>query len=338
MSSPSLKDLAQAAGVSKSTAQRAMSNDPRCAIETREKVQKTAAEMGYRPNPIFSSMGFRNEHKRLDGVPLAYLDVVMSEEKAAGTSYFPAASKRAFQLGYNLQHFNIGEWECPEQVWKVLYARGFAGILLGRVHARDLPLLKQNELFPVVCCGRLDALPYHMVRPSILRSMHWLWRKLAAMGYRRIGAAIGRHEPAVEDDFSRYASVLACQAETEGESEAIPPFLGFPASTKELGDWAKKYRPDVVIGFHTGQYYALHDAGFTIPEELGYVALHSDSTSELKICSLNQNYFLIGECAVNLLDQLIRHGERGLPENPLNVIVEPSWIDGRTLVDRMAVV
>src|SRR5690348_17079680 len=121
MLSPTLKDVARAAGVSKSTAQRALAGDPRCAQETRDSVQKIAREVGYRPSPIFSCMGSRNEHKRLDQVPVAYLDLFKESDISSGMCYFSVLEKRAIELGYHLTQFNVGLWDRPEQIWKILY-------------------------------------------------------------------------------------------------------------------------------------------------------------------------------------------------------------------------
>lgn len=45
-----LKDLAQQAGVSITTASRALADNPAVAVRTRQKIQELAIEMGYRPN------------------------------------------------------------------------------------------------------------------------------------------------------------------------------------------------------------------------------------------------------------------------------------------------
>ena len=47
----SLKDVAQKAGVSISTASRALGNRPGLAAETSAHVRKIAAELNYKPNP-----------------------------------------------------------------------------------------------------------------------------------------------------------------------------------------------------------------------------------------------------------------------------------------------
>ena len=45
-----IKDIAKQAGVSVSTTSRALNDNPRISAETRERVKKIAAELGYQPN------------------------------------------------------------------------------------------------------------------------------------------------------------------------------------------------------------------------------------------------------------------------------------------------
>ncbi len=333
MSTVSLRDVALAAGVSKSSAQRALAGDPRCKGKTRVHVQRIALQMGYRPNPIFSIMGSRNKHKRLHQVPLAYVRWTGDTEHGSDDIYFTPSALRAEELGYILQPFNIKEFQRPGHIWKILYARGVAGVLLSHIPSDALPLLLQNDRFPAVCCGRWNQLPFHTVRPGILMATQRLWSKVVSYGYQKIGVAVCCHTHPLEDDFCRHAAILACQ-QKEGLTgrRAIPPFTRLLSDLTAFLAWVKKYSPDVVIGFNLSHYQTLVEAGYRIPDDIGYASLHVNS-SEMphQLWSLDQQYNTIGECAVNLLDQLIRSGERGRPAVPLDILVEPSLVEGASL-------
>lgn len=290
--------------------------------------------MGYRPNPLFSTIASRIVAKKLNDVPLAYLDSVYPGEKNPGTTYFAHALRRANELGYRLERINLANWKDPENIWKILYARGFAGILLGRTHPKHLQILLQNDVFPVVCCGRIHPLPFHTVRPAITEAIHRLWTKLTQMGYHKIGAAIFRHNVPIEDDFCRHAAVLCCQREVNGQDLPIPPFTGDFKDFKGLIAWIKTHNPEVVIGFGIGTYYALIRAGYRIPEDIGWVGLHRQPADPEWLSALDQNDSVVGEFALNLIDQMIRHGERGVPLHPLNVSVQPSWVEGQTVIEQ----
>ncbi len=54
--SVSIKDIAKAAGVSPSTVSRALSDHPRISLETKERIRRLAAEMGYSPSAVARSL------------------------------------------------------------------------------------------------------------------------------------------------------------------------------------------------------------------------------------------------------------------------------------------
>ena len=144
-SSPTLGHLAEVLGMGKSTVQRALTGDPGCSSTTRARVVEMAAKLGYRPDPVFATMGSRRRRKPVDEVPLAYLESYGPGEMRAGGLYFEPAKRRADQLGYRLEPINLQTWEGGKDVWKVLYARGFAGVILGSMRRAHLPMLLRND-------------------------------------------------------------------------------------------------------------------------------------------------------------------------------------------------
>jgi LacI family transcriptional regulator len=338
-SSPTLGRLAEVLGMGKSTVQRALTGDPGCSPKTRERVLAMAAKLGYRPDPVFASMGSRRQRKPLDEVPLAYLESYGPGEMRAGGRYFDPAAKRAAALGYRLEQINLREWEGAKDIWKVLYARGFVGVILGSMRSGHLPMLLRNEAFPVVCCGRTDTFPFNTVRPAIVSGIHIAWRELLALGYRRIGAAVCRHDPEVEDDFSRRAAAFACLSDFHTKAEFVPPLTSPFQDEGAFEKWVLRHRPEVVLGFSMRHYRALERMGFGIPDDVGFASPHrDDADSEIprQISGLYQRPALIAEAAVNLIDQMIRHGERGVAQNPLTITVGPVWVAGETLRSRAA--
>lgn len=336
-----LSDIGRRLGLGKSTVQRALSNDPGCSPETAELVRRTAAELGYRPDPIFAALAARRVRRGGSGIPLVHL----VDERAKGNKpsghYAEHLAERAQELGYGLERINLGTWASPRRLWKILFARGVAGVIADSLRAHRAELLAANTLFPLVCVGRTDPMPFNTIRPSIVHPVHEMWTRMNALGYRRIGAAILSHDPMVEDDFSRFAAALACQAlDSRGDAVAIPPLRTSIHAASEIAGWAKRHRPDAVIGFHVGQYYDLLDAGLKVPEELGFACLHLDEVPREPeyaglFAGMAQDFPLIARSAVNLLDQMVRHGERGVPRKPINLTVHAEWREGRTLPPRV---
>lgn len=329
---PTLRDVAAAAGVSKSTAQRALANDPECSEKTREKVQKIAEDLHYVPDPLFAAVGTRKLSKRTHGTPIAYLVALPEGQQKVGQPHFDSCQARAAEIGYRLEYIDISQLESPKQLWQLLYARGFAGVLVGSVRANFHPLIMENQRFPLVCVGRIDHLPFHTTRPAIQLGVLRTWREMTACGYRRIAAAIFKHNPPVEDDFSRYSAIVGLQRMDFPDDDQIPPFTSDFSDREGFLRWVKQHQPDAVLGFHEGLYFDLKDAGYKIPRDLGFASLHKNPKNiDPKISGIYDNPYFVAISAVNLLDQMIRHGERGLPSVPVNIMVEGTWTPGKTL-------
>lgn len=329
----SIRDVALAAGVSKSTAQRALANDIRCNRETRRRVQDIAAKLGYHPDPLFAAMGTRRKQRSANGVALAYLEAASPGHP--GGPYLGHARQRAEQLGYRMEVVDLARWTTPRRLWRVLYARGFAGVLVGSVRTDRHAMLQGNDLFPVVCAGRIDSLPYNTVRPAIVSGMRTALTRMRLLGYRRIGCALMRHTPPVTDDSERFAALLACEDEMIPAKDRIPPLRADIEDRDAFLRWLRKHRPEAVLGFHAGMLDIMRAAGYRVPGDIGFASLHlrilENSAASSGIAGLDQDYRLVARSAVNLLDQMIRHGETGTPDRAITIEVESSWSDGLTL-------
>src|SRR3546814_16216640 len=87
-------DIARALGISPSTVSKALKDDTIISSETRRKVQKTAAEMGYQPNSIASSL--RNKKTQTIGVITHRIDRHFQSNAISGIQ------DKAHEHGYNI--------------------------------------------------------------------------------------------------------------------------------------------------------------------------------------------------------------------------------------------
>jgi LacI family transcriptional regulator len=179
----------------------------------------------------------------------------------------------------------------------------------------------------------MDPLPLHTVQPHITNQVRVTWRHMRAAGYRRIGPAIAQHDPPIEDDIDRLGSVLACQQELP-KKDRIPPLLTRHNDAASLIVWFKQHQPDAVLGFASGQYYALVDAGIDM-SQVGYASRHAP-TSNAEIAGTRELNNVVAQESVHLLDQFIRHRVVGLPEAPLHLLIPGRWKTGSSLPDRPA--
>ncbi|MDQ8181406.1 LacI family DNA-binding transcriptional regulator [Pelagicoccus sp. SDUM812005] len=339
MERPSQKLIAKTLGISTAAVSLALRDTGTISKELSEKVKETARALGYRPNPMLSSLAskrFRESDTPLS-IPLALLDFMDKD-----SSYRIELKARAEQLGYTLSAIDAKSLEKYANPSLTLYNRGVQGIIL----MGPIPLGSFREDFnwddfSVVQCGRfLEPLPFDTVRPNIFQAMKLIFTKVMERGYRRIGFALGRHDPLLEDDESRISAALGLLAVHCDPKDHIQPYFGSFTDKQALVNWAKTNKPDCIIGFHIGQCATLVEAGIKVPEEVAFACLHLNGapglgdSRNLSIAGMEQQLREIADQSVNLIDQSIRHHARGRPELPRQVLVPSYWVDGDSLPNK----
>ena len=65
-SEPTIHDIARALNISASTVSRALNDNPRISLKTKDKIKAHALELGYRPNTLASNL--RNKKSKTIGI------------------------------------------------------------------------------------------------------------------------------------------------------------------------------------------------------------------------------------------------------------------------------
>ena len=324
--SPTLRDLAAQLQLSKSTVQRVLTGIGSVSPRVRQRVLNAAAQQGYRPNPLYSLLGSQKRRHSLKLTKIAYL---FRKDFTSGNNFFAAAAAHGVTLGYSIEQVELDAVAAGKRLMEVLYNRGFVGALIGRVPPSDHAAILTNPQFPVVCCGRIDPLPLHTVHSDVTDMVRLAWSHLLKAGYRRIGPAICSHSPVIEDDLDRFATILQCQADTLEAADRLPSFRGRFRDSAALVRWARKFKPDAILGFSGTQFHLLKEAGIDMTR-IGFATLHANHTAP-ELAGIVEPFVSIAHQAINLLDQLIRHRAIGLPEEPLHILVGGRWQPGSSL-------
>jgi DNA-binding LacI/PurR family transcriptional regulator len=224
-----IRALAQKLGISKSTVQRALAGLSGISPELRSRVNEAATRLGYRPDPLFSILGSQCRKGRKQSTMIAYLvgnleNAPDGKRHGVGVNTYAGIKLRAEELGYGVEQIGIDELAAGKRVMDVLYNRGYVGVIIGfNIRASAHPEILANTHLPVVSCGRIDAMPLHTVQPDIPQTIRLAWSKMLAAGYRRIGGAIGVHNPSIVDDADRLGTLLALQEDILKKKDRIPP-------------------------------------------------------------------------------------------------------------------
>lgn len=332
-----LSEIAKRAGVSVATVSLALRGRAGVARETVDRVKAVAADLGYRPNPLLSSLASKKFRSAgvVAGTPLAVFVFPLRESGRWPVTYEKSLLAHARELGYALTVYRIDGKARPAAVYRELYHRMVQGILvLGGL--REDAFFQEFDWgqFSVVQCGRyFGPQPFHIVRPNIFQAVKLAFEELQKSGYRRIGYAVGRHTERMEDDDARFGAAVAMESALQRARDRVPVYGGRFDNVEALIAWAEKYRPDALIGFSEGIYWNLRDHGFRMPEDFGFATMHATGQRHPSgvLCSgTMQNQDMIARQSVMLLDQLIRNRDRGRADSCLDVLVRSTWLQGNT--------
>lgn len=328
------RDIAARTGYDRSTVSLALRGSPRIAVETRRAIQAVAVELGYRPDPAVAALA-RQRWLRGEtggGAAIAYIVERRKGDYRLQYRHFAAARERAEERGYTLGEFDLSDYPNGVAASRALYHRGIRGVLLPSMpHEFDHGIQGfEWEQFTVVCCslGWLRT-PFHVVTSDMFESTRRAWRELAARGYRRIGAALLRHSPVAIDDHTRLGASYAEQCELDASHDRIPFLLCGPEDRTECVEWFERHRPDAIIGLVPSVAQWIREAGYRMPDDVGFVSLHAfPRQPEAGLCVETET---VARTAMDLLIAQMHENQWAVPTVQQVVQIKPRWLEGNTL-------
>ena len=336
-----LKDIATRAGVHVATVSRTLSHHPGIPADTAERIQRIAREMEYVPDPMLSALSaYRTQlksatfHGNLAWVTNAFTRAGWDSCETFHL-YHAGAVRRAQQLGYQLEEFWLRE---PSMNWRraseILAARNIRGLILPPQPRPKMRVRLDWSRFAAVTFGHTLAWPpLPTITNNTFLSMQKAVRMARALGYRRLGIVSSR--PGDERVNHGWLGGFLVLQRVWPAKERIPPLEHVSArvTEKALAQWIEKYRPDAVVCPDPGVLDMLREAGHRIPEDMGYFS-QSLSNHPKPIAGIDEQPEASGTIAVNIVTELIKRGEWGVPPLRQNIAVEAVWHSGRTLPRR----
>jgi DNA-binding LacI/PurR family transcriptional regulator len=154
-------------------------------------------------------------------------------------------------------------------------------------------------------------------------------------GYRRIGL-VG------SDDLDRrfqHLSTAAVQVFITTRRRAatverlnVDLAAAHPEICAQVAVWAKRRKLDAILS-HYNIHEELMAAGLRIPEDVGYVHLHS--SDDPAVTSLDQNQNWIGRKTTDVVVGMINRNEFQLPAQSQTIMIPSLWREGETLPARV---
>lgn len=330
-----LRDVAKKLNVSHTTVSRALQNDPRISIGTRERVQQTARQMGHRPDPMLSALAHYRHHKitRSIGSELAWFNAWPDPKQLRRfkefDQYWCGALAEAERSGFRLEEFAISKEMSLQRIQRILQTRNIRGILLPPL-SNPLPDCESFawDEFCIVRFGHSMRYPRtHLVTSDQLTDGMIAFENIWKHGYRRIGLVTSKKMNTRFGAGYFFSQMKWCPDTRlpalvmNAESHAQDSLL--------LKRWLKANRPDAILTDVRELRDMLDNLGYRAGQNIGLAALSVlDGNAD---AGIDQNSWEIGKAAVQMLISLINHNERGIPEVCRELLIEGKWVDGSTL-------
>ncbi len=347
-----LADVAREAKVHVTTVSLAMRNHPRIPQPTRDRLQKVALRLGYRPDPFLQALvAYRGKTMARRNPPtLAYVTNWETrfgwKKVTAHPQFYSGALAKAQELGFNLEHFWLGEAGLSHQrLNEILETRGINGLIVAS-HMREVDVALHFD-WSHFSAVKIDYLPHqpelHNVTNNQCSIIRLAMRRVRSAGYRRIGFVMHRGWDHSVDHL--WTAGLVCEQAFLPAADRIPLLL-FPeaepveawmaeghsdvvVSSAAFRRWFEEHRPEVVISKRSFVERPMAAMNLRVPRDVAFVDVFLDDESG-RTAGVRQNHETVGALAVEILAGQLHHNKFGNPNIPTTTYVEGTWSPGKS--------
>jgi LacI family transcriptional regulator, fructose operon transcriptional repressor len=308
----SIKDVADAAGVSIATVSRVLTDKPHVSEELRQRVMTAVQSLGYRPNRIARSLRTQQS---------ATIGLVVSDIR---NPYFTAVSRvvedLAYQNGMSVYLCNTDENPDKEEMYlSVLRNENVAGIIFSPTRKTAEKFSQLNLDIPTIAIDR--PIPSDQVDSVLIDNQAAAFRlaeHLISNGFRRIGALFGSASSTGRERRLGFEQALNAHG-----LPVHPDLVRYVPAKVQAGHQAALEMLDThapLQAFYTsnglllaGALMAIRDRNLRIPEQVGLAGFDDVNWTVLvqpAITVIAQPTDEIGRTATELLLQRIENPQR----------------------------
>ena len=342
---PTLKDVAREAGYHITTISLALREHPSIPAETRELIKGVATRLGYQRNPVFQALTrFREQGCVRGPTPrIAYLENYGAgaglQRPAHLQAILEGARHQAELLGYQLEPLAVGEDDHDtHSLTRYLKENQINGIIMGSFSPGFAEIALNWDDYAVAKIHSRHTEPEAtVVGNDHIREVRLAFNRLSALGYRRIGLAIGR----ADEDAGGHrhtAGYLMEEASIPTERHVPPLLFPYNIDTTSLsgmiGRWVRRHQIDVVLCNWASIQSMLEKEGLQVPAQVGCACLCLCDPIPAGLAGVRPNLHLLGERAVSIVVAQLKTPERGVPECASSIYVQSVWQDGASAAPR----
>ena len=337
--SPTLRTLAQLAGVSKTTVSLCLRDHPRIRPEVRLRIQRLAADAGYRPNALVANLFAQlrssktsNYHSTL-GLLCVAKDPSDLETVPAFRSWVAGCRARANEQGYGVDQLWIHEpGITPARLAAILDARNIRGLAVVGFHEGEAIPREFDPIWQRSAAVAIGLRPFwpaiHCVSNDQYVTIFHAVREVAALGYRRLGLCLARQIDHMAEN--KFTAGFHAAREHLSLEQIVPVFDLQPGVEKPFSLWLERYKPDVILTVHAEVRQWVVSLGLTVPDDIGLVQLDKSSETD-HWAGMQQHGELIGRSAIDMVIGQIHRNESGLPPVQKSMQINSTWSLGETV-------
>lgn len=328
----SMRQLAKLAGVSQSTVSLALRHHPSITAATRERIQRLAAEAGYQPNAMVSTVLGSVRRKTARKWSLAWLNGTRSRDAWQRLPYLSpfllGARQRAAEMGCSIDEFWSGEPHLTEKrLASILHARGIDGIIFAGGDPRPI-----HDFSSIGVGYSCEPVVGRRVNPDLFHNVRFLISELARRGFQRILFINS------EQNDQRACGLISAAARS-ASATFVPPraFLYMEldenspdrSRRKFLSELAR-FQPEVVACALDSVAGWCATAGIAIPRDLQMAQLFATAQKgTIRWSGVDHRMEAVG---AKLVDELIAQLS-GAPVDTesIELLIKGRWVEGETL-------
>lgn len=313
---PTIHDIARELKISASTVSRALNDNPRISLKTKEKIKAVADRLGYRPNTLASNL--RNKKSNTIGI------VVPLINRHFFSSVISGVEDIAFKAGYNVVISQSNDLAAKEiSIVQSMFSNRVDGLIISiamqSINFDHLKLFRRKHI-PLVFFDRaVPEIETDKIVVDDFAGAFKVTQHLIDQGYKRIAHLAGpQNLTTYLDRKNGYIEALRANEIAFDES-----LINVSTLTSEDGVSAIEKLmslpnpPDAVFcGNDTTALSImmyLRDKGIRIPEEVGIVGFSNEPFSKVvspSISTIIQPGFAMGQKAAELIISKIENKDR----------------------------
>jgi LacI family transcriptional regulator len=334
---PDLRSIAKKAGVHYSTVSLALRKHPSIPVTTRQRILKIARNMGYRPNPLVSTLMTQVQASRkisyTGNIAFFFNSRSLMERHIHLQNEHNIVRERAEELGFNLELFFLEDYQDHGQkLFKTLKNRGIHAIITELFF--PCPLLKKFEWNTFACASLGQSHSGEIVDPD--KSLHipeWvptvsanyfsnislLFRHIKKSPYRKPALAMRRFVDELTEHQYAAAFSYLCQKEGMGTPQNI--YIG-DETDSDFEPWLQGLDFDLLVSHEDSYYQKVLSSGY----QADFITFDWKGGAESGIHIHRER---IAAKVVDLVVAQLHRNERGKPPVPYNVLIDGTWHQGK---------